>query len=74
MMNFHRDNQKILRGTFILNYPIEKYLDFPRFIINQLFNGSNPDNRSLSRHLTVYPESTSKIVFILLISFLTLNV
>ncbi|CAF4848996.1 unnamed protein product, partial [Rotaria sp. Silwood1] len=32
-----------------------------KFIINQLFDGSNPDNRNLIRHLTVYPENTNQI-------------
>ncbi|CAF2515834.1 unnamed protein product [Rotaria sp. Silwood2] len=31
-----------------------------KFIINQLFDGSNPDNRNLTRHLTVYPENTNQ--------------
>ncbi|CAF3483834.1 unnamed protein product [Rotaria sordida] len=31
-----------------------------KFIINQLFDGSNPDNRNLIRHLTVYPENMNQ--------------
>ncbi len=37
--------------------------NFFRFIINQLFDGSNPDDPNLKRHLTVYPENTSKKKF-----------
>jgi hypothetical protein len=34
-----------------------------RFIVNQLFDGSNSDDPNLKRHLTVYPENTSKDSF-----------
>lgn len=39
---------------------IQMYLNSFRFMINQLFDGSNPENRNLTRHLTVYPENTGK--------------
>lgn len=35
------------------------FIFFNRFVINQLFDGSNPDNQNLMRYLTVYPENTS---------------
>ncbi|CAF4483536.1 unnamed protein product [Rotaria socialis] len=31
-----------------------------KFIVNQLFDGSNPENRNLIRHLTVYPQNINQ--------------
>ncbi len=40
-----------------------------RFLVNQLFNGSNPDDPNLKRDLTVYPEKTSKRLNLNLLKF-----